>query len=743
MNDHLLEQEQEEAAPRGETRRALWFFAAWAAWLSAEYWILGQQSYVRIHDTADSAVPLAMWLGQSFWRTLGVVLNPAACGTDHLASYSWVSLFQLPFLALPAWLAHGGVTFGQRFVAGFFTWLFCRRRLRCGPWTALAAGLLYSQMHSDLGELCYMHQLIGPGLPLVLWFFTGPEVRGWRGRVIRPAVFGLLAGGATSLSIGLVYTLPAVLLFLVLERGSWKRPWENRGWLTAFAVFSAAALLLHLPQLAAILTNAPLSHRVGWVAEGHRPWAHTWGPFTHFLRAWWPFLALMAAGLVRRPRFRRMDWAVLVSLLVAVAMPVIGYLLTRLLPGSNFLASFNFWRYSWVIGPFFLLAGAMWFLRAEPRWRLVPVRNDGRAWPPRAAPGLAEALVIVLAVVVSLHAKQTHWGRMLDGGATWRNLFGDPDIAAVAQAVGTEPVRFATVAAYHGLPPMALLARGLETADGYSPIYTRRYYDFWTEVLRPLLEIDPHIQGYHSWGNKAYLHHAQAPAEEGRSVVPLARWYNLDLLSLANVGYLVSDKPVDDPRLVQLNAGAREARVAAWQTLPPLRKITGYLAGRNPGRPRYVYRNPEVRPRFFLCDRVRVFENRAALYAQLGALGIGELARTALLEREHHPELQDGPLGMATGSVRVRVHDTDFAQLEVTTDGPGILLASYQFYPHWIWRIDGQTQPAFPVDGAFLGVHLPAAGTYAIELVYLPPYRMFPPPHGRLRGIDTKSARAD
>jgi hypothetical protein len=733
MKDNLLEQEPEEAAPHGETRRALWFFVAWAIWLSAEYWMLGQQSYVRIHDTADSVVPLAMWLGQGFWRTLGVVLNPAACGTDHLASYSWVSLFQLPFLALPAWLAHGMVTFGQRFVAGFFSWLFFRRRFHCGPWTALAAGLLYSQMHSDLGELCYMHQLIGPGLPLMLWFFTGPEARGWRGQVVRPAALGLLAGSATSLSIGLVYTLPALLLFLALERGSWKRPLENRGWLTAFAVFSGAALLLHLPQLAAILTNAPLSHRVGWVAEGHRPWSHTWGPFTQFLGAWWPFLALTAVGLARRPRFRRVDWAGLVSLLVAVAMPVLGFLLTRLLPGSNFLASFNFWRYSWVIGPFFLLAGAGWFLRAKPRWRLVPFRDGGPALPVRVAPSLADVLFIAIALVVSLHAKQTHWGKMMVGGATWRNLFGDPDIAAAAKSAGTQPVRFATVAAYHALPPMALLARGLETADGYSPIYTRRYYDFWTGVLRPLLDIDPHIQGYHSWGNKAYLHHAQEPAEEGRTVVPLARWYNLDLLSLANVGYLVSDKPVDDPRLVWLNAGAREARVAAWQALPPLRKITGYLSGRNPGRPRYVYRNPEVLPRFFLCSQVRVLESRATLNAELGTMGVRDLARTALLEREYHLELQDGPLGLTTGTVRVLARDTDFARLEVTADGPAILLASYQFYPHWTWLVNGQTQPAFPVDGAFVGLHLPAAGTYAIELAYRPPYRIFPPPQGRLR----------
>lgn len=717
-----------------ETRFALGFFLLWSLWVSAEYWLLGAQSYLRIHDNADGGMPLLMWLARSVRRTLGVVLNPAACSTDHLAS-PWISLLQLPFMVLPAWLAHGLVTSIQRFVAGYFTWLFFRRHLRCGRWTAAAAGMLYSLLHSDEGEICYQHQLAGPGLPLVLCFFAGLEARGLRNLVLKPLGLGLLIGFTSSLPVGLVYVVPAVFLFLVVQRGSFRRPLENRGWLTAFAVFVIVAMAPHVPHVMAVLANSPQSHRLGWVQDGPRPWREALVPIQYLTTAWWPFLLAAVIGLGRRPSFRQADAAVLVSIAAVLAMPLIGHIVSLTLPRAHFLASFNFSRYGNVVAPFFFLSASAWFLREGWSWRVVLARDGGRTIPRRDAPGLMDVGVVSAAILVSLVAKQTHWRKMTVDGATWRNLFGDPDIAAVARARGPEPVRFVTAGAYHLLPSMALIAYDLELADGYSTIYTRRYHDFWSEVIRPLRDMDPDIRGFHEWGSRIYLHHSQKPGEEERTTIPFARWYNLNLLSLANVGYLVSDKPVDDPRLQWINEGWRRTRQEAWESLPRLRRLTGYLAGRNTGRARYVYRNPEALPRFFLCREVRSLASREELFQVLGRAGIAELGQTAFVERDLNLGMTDGPLGLTTGSVRVIAYDTDYARLEVETDGPAILAASYQYYEHWTWRVNGRPQKAFPVDGAFLGLQLPG-GTFSIELAFEAPYRLFPPPQGPLRYVN-------
>lgn len=724
-----------------ETRFALGFFLFWSLWLSVEYWLLGVQSYVRIHDNADAAMPMTMWLTQSIRRVVGVVLNPAACGTDHLASCSWISFFQLPFMVLPAWLAHGVVTFVQRFIAGFFTWLFLRRHLSCGFWTAVAAGMLYPQLHSDLGEICYMHELNGPGLPLILWFFASLQIRGWRNLVLKPLLFGLALGGATNLSIGLVYVVPAVFLFLVAQRGAICRPLENRGWLTAFVVFAGAAVLLQIPQLAAIVANGPSSQRVGWIGPGPDLMRDALVPMGSFVFAWWPFLLAAVVGLARRPSFSREDGAVLASLVVVLVMPVIGYLLTRALPDSPFLASFNFSRYSRVVGPFYLLSSACWLLRDAWVWRVALTTDDGRRCPRFSAPAVLDVAVIGLALLASLYAKQVHWGKMTVDGATWRNLFGDPDIAAVACARGPEPVRFVTVGAYHLRPPMTLLAHDLDLADGYSPIYTRRYHDFWSEVIRPLRDMDPEIRGFHEWGSRIYLHHARKPGEGDRPTIPFARWYNLNLLSLANVEYLVSDKPVDDQRLQWLNKGWREARREAWASLTGLRRVTGYLAGRNTGRPRYIYRNPEAFPRFFLCGKTRSFAACDELLGALGRADITELKRTAFVEQGCFDGFHNEPSVFTTGAVRVIAYDTDYARLEVETDGPAILVASYQYYEDWTWRVNGQPRKAFPVDAAFLGLQLPG-GAFSVELAFEPPYRLFSPPQDRLRFVPGEEPRA-
>ena len=53
--ENLSERSLHTSSRTREPRFALGFFLLWSLWLSAEYWLLGAQSYLRIHDNAEGA----------------------------------------------------------------------------------------------------------------------------------------------------------------------------------------------------------------------------------------------------------------------------------------------------------------------------------------------------------------------------------------------------------------------------------------------------------------------------------------------------------------------------------------------------------------------------------------------------------------------------------------------------------------------------------------------------------------
>ena len=105
--------------------------------------------------------------------------------------------------------------------------------------------------------------------------------------------------------------------------------------------------------------------------------------------------------------------------------------------------------------------------------------------------------------------------------------------------------------AYKPQPSFAW-AQGLDTADGYLSLYPQRYQDFWERdrlldregpgkiQLLPLLGVKPHL-----------------PLRADRRIPPgpvqVARYYDLDVLALANVRYLVSGRELADPRLREIS----------------------------------------------------------------------------------------------------------------------------------------------------------------------------------------------
>ena len=704
---------------RNESRAAGWILLAWAIWVSLDYWCLGDLSYVRVHDTATCHLPVVLSTTGSLGQMLGALRGSWLCGIDRLATLGWWNSFYLPFLLLPPWLAHGVVTFVQRFVAAYFTYRLACDVLGARRAVGVAAGCVYSLTHTNLGEFCFMHGLNEPGFPLLLWFFCRLDLDRPVRAAALSALLGVALGWAMSHLIGTLFLVPAGWLFAVAIRrdlGSWRRHLALLGGLGAFL---AVATLRQLPELWALAVNGPLSYRgqtfglepPNWRAFGHE--------VVRFLVAWWPFTLAVAAWLWRTRVRTAVDRAILVMLLLGVVIaPALDPLRSWVAPYIGFLRGVDFTRFAMVSQLAVTLALAR-LLDTLPEWRLLV--SDGARDRLRASlPTLASVAAALVAGAWSVHMKSEHWTKMRTLGHNWRAIFGHPDLPALVADARAHGWRMATAGCYHNLHAGYLMAYGAETADGHAPMYDRRYYDFWTAVIGGLLGEDAEIRGFHKWGSYVYLHHARSGADAEVREIPFARWYDLDLLSLAGVRYLISDKPIQDERLRPVPLPEQDRRAADWPNLGRAEHARRFLAGTNPPRKLFAYENAAALPRFFLVGGLRSFAGTAALNEAMARASVREMAAEAFVTEGDAVKAPDD-LAPAAGQLSWERALGEGYRVRVELPRSQILVCTDQFYRWWEWRVDGRPVSAFPVYGAFMGVLVPA-GAHRIEADYRPPY---------------------
>ncbi|MBN1269875.1 MAG: hypothetical protein JXB04_09820 [Kiritimatiellae bacterium] len=650
---------------------------------------------------------------------------PMLCGGDRLASWGWVTNFHIPFLLLPSWVAHGLVTFVQRFVAGYFTYRLCRDVLELKKPIAFAAGFAYPLTHTDLGEMCYMHLLNEPGLPCLLWFFGRLPLARLGRALLLSALFAVLLGWSMTLVTGLFFLVPAAFLFAEFLRGDARTTRAQAVLLLSLAGFTVIAVAKDVPDTWAMLLNAGDSHRNVWDVAVHSP---DWGKFLRerfvFFGRWWLALPLLGTWMVSR-RFRgRADRAVLALLLLGT---VIGPLLQPLRAWFGAfigpLRGFDFGRFE-MVGPLAMMCGAALGLNVVSRWTFTLVGPGGgrpRAFP---ASSMASVVVVLLAMFESAGLKAVHWDLMRNSGYNWQALYRNPVVGNVAASRSDDRlVRWATAAAYHEYSPGFLAAYGLETADGYMSLYPRRYHQFWNAVIRPLRDLDPEVRGFHLWGTRVYLHHARSIDKLFVPEIPFADWYNLNLLSLANVGYVVSRKPLRDARLVQREAGLQDAMRAEWSGLRTSEKIRRFLRGESPpGIRAYVYENPGVLERYRFVRDARLLGGDKELLRVLSDATLDEL-RSTVFFAAGDVRGKDVSLGSpaTAGSVSLLSYSLEHAELETESDGEGYLVASVLFYPWWSCTVDGREVCILPAYGTFQAVKL-GPGRHRVVFDYQPPY---------------------
>ena len=693
-------------------------FLAWSFWLAAEYLVFGPASYVRIHDNGDATLPMLL----AHVPPHGLPWNfLALCGVDGWAG--GVQITSVLFYVLPGWLAYGLFTWAQRFIAGYFMHRLLKDTLNLSLLPGLFAGLVYSQFAQPSNNASWagftLYDTFGlPGLPLLIWLLY---------RLMKSANWwwpgaGLLLGVAFG-----ICSPYAFAPFIFLAVCSWvllAPPEKPMRLLVLAGLLIVGCALINFPAVWAGSLNAPLSHRAAWTPNP----AHSFSWWEN-IQFGWGFVAdsalplvLAAVGWVMSSgrNFRLM---VLAGLLILAVTFVICYeaLMSVLQGHLGFLAGFQFSRVYLIIPFLAAVAGAIGLESVPEHWKLVAARAGHLAWGTKIS--------VVLFGVAAAGLLWQSWSMKvktlteLAAGANHLALYQNPQLQDLAERKKSEPpFRVATLFSPTDpvLHPGFAWAYDLETVDGYANLYPKRYQDYWEAVLGPLLKTDAERYDYfHYWGNRVYLFSPTGGFPVG-STVRFQNYYRLELLSLANVRYLVSPRLLEDDRLTLLPCAAREQQLH-WAGQTKTKKMLGLLRGQFPGLPLYVYENREMLPRYFFAGQARTFPDKAGLLNGLSTANQTELKSTVYLNRADAAGLSLDQLGTGLGTVTVSRHSSSKVELEVTNASPTILVAANLYSPFWKASVDGKPAKIFPADQAFQGIRL-EAGPHRVELSYEPPY---------------------
>ncbi|HNT98805.1 MAG TPA: hypothetical protein PKK31_11120, partial [Elusimicrobiales bacterium] len=181
--------------------------------------------------------------------------------------------------------------------------------------------------------------------------------------------------------------------------------------------------------------------------------------------------------------------------------------------------------------------------------------------------------------------------------------------------------------------------------------------------------------------------------------------FDYDLLALANVRYLVSDRY--DAGIAARSESVSEKR----QALP------GFL---KPG-PVFTYRLKDTFPRAFLAGSARFFPNDTSLLAALSSASLEELSGTVFFSAEDAAQRPGGPVRVKSapaGAAEFLEYKPDRLKIRVVASRPGFLVISNNFHPGWNAAVDGRPAALLRAYHAFQAVPIDSAGTHEVLMEF-------------------------
>lgn len=656
----------------------------------SEYVMFMKYGALHIGDNADIFFPQFSAAGvdgiSTEWNRF------AAAGTDRKTEGGSTLVNLWFYTTLPIWLAQQLTILAMVAAAVVGGYALCRRSLGLGFEASVFAGLACAAL--PYGMLVYNAQAWTPALIAALAFALERPFRAWRWALVLGAVFVL--GETSYLSRILPWPSVAVVgWFLFVDRRRSFTDWS------AILAVAIAVPALRLFELRDFLHIASFSHVgfVRWQASASEMVADALA-LSLFRGNWVYSLAtiLLMAGIgVAKRRGTGIGLATMVMAgLVGPAMAVsLQLALLEWIPQLYGYALGRLNILSLIALPF---AGA---------WGMQKIQDRLEKQKLRTALSILCFGVLLATNIQQKIASARDW---VSQGNYVQN-FESPVLKSLAERIHAEgvPVRVENFQMY----PTYLHAYGMETLGGYQPVFFRRYYLFWAKMVEPWAESLP--PDHEAWGPAAKeLVRRGGPAfrgdrlmlspEDHRSDWPLDELYRLNLLSLGNVGWLVSRDRLHAPGLELVSGPAQ-----TWSELSTRQKIEISARANFTGRDHlYVYRNNQVLPRFLSVERARVLPGADATLSAMAEASVEELATTAFFDAADVDGVVRDGQQFARHEIAVRRYGADQIELEVSGQGEGLVVVSNAYYPRWTVTVDGQPAALLAADYAFWGVRVPA-----------------------------------
>jgi hypothetical protein len=670
-------------------REAAWFGTAFVLAATAEYWLAGPLSFIRPTTDLDFSLPTQMFLAGL--TDGGRFSHAYALGNDvdglTFFSGQHISFERLLLSVLPLWMAHGL----QKLVAvglGFWgTYLVVRRGLGAERTVALGLAGLYPLSNQTFINITWGMSLGYALMPLAVYVtvFRLGRPRYWPAVVAVAAlhavacapthtglaffptlvIAGLFAGWRAGLR-----ALPAVLLFLVLVLLNWHDGLAAKAAIGPFTMRGEEVVL------------AP-----GSFAEGVATLLQSLAEFPEIVG-----LAVIGLGVMawrRDERFGRIALAAMASAGLGMVLLVLPWkaLGLGMLSGLNFL----YMKYG------FALVGLMTFAAALRGWR-----PQAAPWPAAVPAAVPAAAVLALAIGQLAYFKAYNLSVWLAHGGLTVVSANVERLQHRSWGLG-ETVRVVTVP--YRMTANIAAAAGLDTADGGFNLILARQAHFWLEgVLKQFQDVGG---GYvtlepENWDFKCCALYA------------IDDYADVDLLRIANVGYVISTLPLQGDGLVQVAGPKADEQVPPRNTAPLARRLAGYLSLIVEPPPLRIYSTGTHLPRVFAANNLlrqadglpdRDFMAAIKRHALNGAV----VSRAG----ETPSDATASASTVVTGFQLVR----DGVEAAVAAPEGGLVVFNAPFTPFWQAYADGRRVALFPVNQIQMAAAVPA-GTARLDFRY-------------------------
>lgn len=343
-------------------------------------------------------------------------------------------------------------------------------------------------------------------------------------------------------------------------------------------------------------------------------------------------------------------------------------------------------------------------------WSVVALVRGADDLPqPEAGSGklkLARVLLGVTLALLGIQAQREYLALSIPYQRFYRN---HAELERLASEAGKEVFRVGSVDSMVFIPQ----SYGLETVDQRGPLFNKHYKQFFQAIIQPQLDDPKDRKSFQDYWYNLYLTPFHNPSSERSG----ASW-NMPLLLMMNVKYLISGKPITG--------------IEPYGDLVAVDQGQGGLGGlfpRNINRlyqlPLWIYRLREPFPRGFLASQAIILPNSQEVLRQLSRESQENLRQSVWFNAQDVPgeTFPQHPVPVSGRGDRLRL--TEYRPDRLVFQGnavqPVFLVVTNNFDRGWRARLNGAEVPIWRANHAFQAVLINPPGPFQVELNYYDP----------------------